>query len=232
MGAAARQLDPEVRPGRRQAQRPRRHRPLAAPPELLRDARQLLLRRLLQGRRDPVGLGVGHRGARASTPTASGSPSTSTTTRPRPSGSTQVGFPAERIVRFDKDNFWEMGDTGPCGPSSELFWDFGPEHGPGRRPGQPGGREPLRRVLEPGVPAVLPPPRRLARPTCRRANIDTGAGLERMVGRHHRRGRRCSPPTSWPRSVGGGRAAHRPPPRRRTPSRTSRSSCSPTTPAP
>ena len=41
----------------------------------------------------------------------------------------EVGFPAERIQRLDKDNFWEMGETGPCGPSSELFWDFGHEHG-------------------------------------------------------------------------------------------------------
>ena len=55
----------EVRAGRRQAQRPRRHRPLAAPPQLLRDARQLQLRRLLQGRGHPVGVGVRHRGARA-----------------------------------------------------------------------------------------------------------------------------------------------------------------------
>jgi alanyl-tRNA synthetase len=39
----------------------------------------------------------------------------------------QVGVPAERIFRFgEKDNFWAMGDTGPCGPSSELFYDHGP----------------------------------------------------------------------------------------------------------
>ncbi|HEV7721141.1 MAG TPA: alanine--tRNA ligase-related protein, partial [Iamia sp.] len=41
-----------------------------------------------------------------------------------------VGFPAERIQRLDEDNFWEMGETGPCGPCSELFYDFGPEYGP------------------------------------------------------------------------------------------------------
>src|SRR4029453_10936708 len=34
----------------------------------------------------------------------------------------EVGFPRDRIQRLDKDNFWEMGDTGPCGPSSEIFW--------------------------------------------------------------------------------------------------------------
>src|SRR4051794_44338 len=40
-----------------------------------------------------------------------------------------VGFPGARIQRLDKDNFWEMGETGPCGPSSEIFFDYGPELG-------------------------------------------------------------------------------------------------------
>ena len=39
----------------------------------------------------------------------------------------QEGVPRERIFRFEEDNFWAMGDTGPCGPCSEIFWDNGPE---------------------------------------------------------------------------------------------------------
>ena len=44
----------------------------------------------------------------------------------------QEGVPRDRIFRFgEKDNFWSMGDTGPCGPCTEIFWDNGPEVGCG-----------------------------------------------------------------------------------------------------
>ena len=61
----ARDVDSEVRARGRQAQRPRRRRPHQPALHVLRDARQLQLRRLLQARRDPLGMGALHRGPRA-----------------------------------------------------------------------------------------------------------------------------------------------------------------------
>src|SRR5581483_1774668 len=43
----------------------------------------------------------------------------------------EIGIPADRITRFDEDNFWTMGPTGPCGPCTELFYDNGPEYASG-----------------------------------------------------------------------------------------------------
>ena len=102
------------------------------------------------------------------------------------SGPTSVGMPAERIQRLgDADNFWRMGDTGPCGPSSEIFFDLGPEFGPGGGPAESEDRylEIWNLVFmqfdaQPdGELLPLPKP-----------SIDTGAGLERNLGRAAGRG--------------------------------------------
>jgi alanyl-tRNA synthetase len=93
-----------------------------------------------------------------------------------------IGLPTERIVRLgDKDNFWAMGDTGPCGPCSEILIDQGPSIGCGRPECAPGCD--CDRYLEiwnlvftqfdrasDGKLSPLPRP-----------NIDTGMGLERLA---------------------------------------------------
>ncbi len=89
-----------------------------------------------------------------------------------------IGFPAERIQRLGDDNWWTMGDTGPCGPSSEIFWDLGRDYGPEGGPAT--GHD---RYVEfwnlvfmqydqqsDGTRVPLPKP-----------SIDTGAGLERFL---------------------------------------------------
>lgn len=99
-----------------------------------------------------------------------------------------VGVPAERIVRigdnkgarYASDNFWMMGDTGPCGPCTEIFYDHGPEvtGGPPGSPDEDGDRyiEIWNNVFmqfnrdEAGVMHKLPKP-----------SVDTGMGLERIT---------------------------------------------------
>ncbi len=90
-----------------------------------------------------------------------------------------VGVPASRIQRLDEDNFWVMGETGPCGPCSEIFYDKGPAYGADGGPAFGGDERFLefwnlvfmQYEREPGQPlAELP-----------RKNIDTGAGFERVL---------------------------------------------------
>ena len=92
----------------------------------------------------------------------------------------EIGIDPKRLSRLDEDNFWQMGDTGPCGPSTEIFWDHG-EDIPGGPPGSPD--DDLDRYIEiwnlvfmqferdsSGKMTPLPKP-----------SIDTGMGLERVA---------------------------------------------------
>ncbi|SQI31999.1 Alanine--tRNA ligase [Serratia plymuthica] len=100
----------------------------------------------------------------------------------------QIGVPAERIIRigdnkgaaFASDNFWQMGDTGPCGPCTEIFYDHG-DHIWGGPPGS--AEEDGDRYIEiwnivfmqfnrqsDGTMLPLPKP-----------SVDTGMGLERIA---------------------------------------------------
>ena len=90
-----------------------------------------------------------------------------------------VGLPAERIQRLDKDNWWAAGDTGPCGPCSEIFYDLGPEYGEDGGPAE-GGEDRFIEVWNlvflqfsnDGSGELTPLPQ---------TGIDTGAGLERLL---------------------------------------------------
>lgn len=99
----------------------------------------------------------------------------------------EVGVPAEKVIRigdnkgarYASDNFWMMGDTGPCGPCTEIFYDHGDKHwgGPPGSPEEDGDRfiEIWNNVFmqynrdEAGVMHPLPKP-----------SVDTGMGLERI----------------------------------------------------
>jgi alanyl-tRNA synthetase len=91
----------------------------------------------------------------------------------------QKFVPKDRIFRMDEaDNFWQMGDTGPCGPCSEIYYDFGPEAGPGEFPNNPGDRfveiwNLVFMQFDRSADGKMTP---LPRPS-----IDTGMGLERTA---------------------------------------------------
>ena len=94
----------------------------------------------------------------------------------------QEGVPRDRIFRFDKDNFWKMGDVGPCGPCSEIFYDHGAHAGREADPfkGIAAGEDRYVEIWNlvfmqfyeksPGVMDPLPKP-----------SVDTGSGLERVT---------------------------------------------------
>src|SRR3954464_8853197 len=96
----------------------------------------------------------------------------------------KIGMPPERIVRLpSSENFWSVGGPGPCGPDSEIYWDWGEETGCGEPDCLPGCTR-CERFLEfwnlvfmsyelhaDGTLTPLP-----------KQNIDTGLGLERMAG--------------------------------------------------
>jgi alanyl-tRNA synthetase len=91
-----------------------------------------------------------------------------------------VGFPRERIQRMGKENFWEMGETGPCGPSSEIFWDYGPEVGPEGGPANPAAENRYVEIWNLVFPQYLRGPGGHLSDLPKK-NIDTGAGLERIM---------------------------------------------------
>jgi alanyl-tRNA synthetase len=90
-----------------------------------------------------------------------------------------VGIPAGRIQRMGEDNFWKMGDTGPCGPSSELYFDKGAAYGADGGPAF-GGDE---RFVEIWNLVFMQYNRNTDGSTedLPRPSIDTGAGLERIL---------------------------------------------------
>ena len=88
-----------------------------------------------------------------------------------------AGMPSERIVPLgEKDNFWSMGDSGPCGPCTEIYWDLDPSQGPECTLAKDDGRYVeiwncvfMQYDRQDGVLSPLPAP-------C----VDTGMGLERV----------------------------------------------------
>lgn len=92
-----------------------------------------------------------------------------------------IGVPAERIVRLgEADNFWQMGDTGPCGPCSEIYVDRGMEFGCGQQNCMPGCS--CDRFLEVWNLVFMQFDRQPdgTDVPLKRVGVDTGMGLERL----------------------------------------------------
>jgi alanyl-tRNA synthetase len=90
-----------------------------------------------------------------------------------------VGVSPDRVQRRDRDNFWQMGVPGPCGPSSEIFYDKGPEYGPDGGPVVDEERFVevwnlvfMQNIQDEPYHVIGDLPAK---------NIDTGAGLERIA---------------------------------------------------
>jgi len=95
----------------------------------------------------------------------------------------EIGVPAERIVRCgEEDNFWgPAGNTGPCGPCSEIHYDFGEEYGCGKADCGPSCDCERFSEIWNLVFTQYNQDEKGNRPPLPRPNIDTGMGLERMV---------------------------------------------------
>lgn len=91
-----------------------------------------------------------------------------------------VGFPRQRIQRCGADNFWEMGETGPCGPSSEIFWDNGSAYGPDGGPANVDASDRFVELWNLVFQQHFRHPDGSLSDLATR-NIDTGAGLERIL---------------------------------------------------
>ena len=91
----------------------------------------------------------------------------------------EIGIPKNRILALDEDNFWQMGSTGPCGPCSEIYYDYGPSVA-GDLPGGPNEGDRYIEIwnlvfmqYEKAINGTMTP---LPKPS-----VDTGMGLERIA---------------------------------------------------
>jgi alanyl-tRNA synthetase len=94
----------------------------------------------------------------------------------------RTGVPRDHIVWLGEDNFWTAGETGPCGPCTEVFFDTGPGNGPAYQPG--GEFDTAGRYIEIWNAGVFIEYQRRASgelEPLRFASVDTGSGLERMA---------------------------------------------------